>query len=89
MKINHVQDVALAGSASGGPSDPATALVTEYNKRFMSGQMSPFMQQQLLSYLNTVDSTVVYPPGSSDWRLWRIYPALYLIFISPEYMIQK
>lgn len=89
VKIDHTQDVSLAGSGNGGTSDPATALVAEYNKRFMSGQMSPFMQNQLLTYLNSVNSTVVYPPGSSDWRLWRIYPALYLIFTSPEYMIQK
>jgi uncharacterized protein (DUF1800 family) len=87
VKINHAQDVALAGSGSGGSSDPANNLVAEYNKRFISGQMSPFMQQQLLSYLNTIDST--YANGSEDWRVERIYRALFLIFTSPEYMIQK
>lgn len=87
VKVNHAQDVALAGSAKGGPSDPATKLVVEYNKRFMAGQMSPYMQQQLLSYLNTIDSS--WANGSQDWRLQRVYRALNLIFTSPEYMVQK
>jgi uncharacterized protein (DUF1800 family) len=87
VKINHAQDLALAGSGSGGPSDPADRLVDEYNKRFMSGQMSPYMRNQLLSYLNTIDSN--WANNGEDWRLERIYRALYLILSSPEYMIQK
>ncbi|MDR3389347.1 MAG: DUF1800 family protein [Rudaea sp.] len=87
VKVNHSQDLSLAGSGQGGPTDPATALVAEYNKRFMSGQMSPYMQQQLLSYLNTIDSS--WANGNEDWRLERIYRALYLVLSSPEYMIQK
>ncbi|MDE2083365.1 MAG: DUF1800 domain-containing protein [Xanthomonadaceae bacterium] len=84
VKINHAQDAALAGIANGGLSDPATALIAEYNTRFMSGQMSPFMQQQLHNAVDVIDST--YGP---DWKTQRIDRALYLISISPEYMIQK
>jgi hypothetical protein len=89
VKMNHAQDYALAGSASGGVGDPSGALVDAYNKRFMSGQMSPFMRQALVSYLDTIDSSWVYPAGAYDWRMIRVSRALYLIFTSPEYMIQK
>ena len=83
VKVDHAKDSALAGTTStGGASD---ALVDAYSKRFMSGQMSPFMRQTLISYLNTIDNS----SDGSDWRLQRIYRALYLIFNSPEYMIQK
>ncbi|MHB8680012.1 MAG: DUF1800 domain-containing protein [Rudaea sp.] len=87
VKINHAQDLALAGSGSGGPSDPSDRLIAAYNARFMSGQMSPYMQAQLKSYLDTIDST--WANGNQDWRLQRIYRALYLILTSPEYQIQK
>jgi hypothetical protein len=88
VKIDHAQDVALAGSGQGGPTDPADRLVDEYSKRFMSGQMSPFMRNELLTDLNQIDHFWAYPDGS-DWRLQRIYRALYLILTSPEYMVQK
>jgi hypothetical protein len=81
VKIDHTQDDALADSASGGTSDN---LVDAYNKRFMSGQMSPYMRDQLVSYLNTIDST-----WGADWRTQRVERALYLVLTSPEYMIQK
>jgi hypothetical protein len=84
VRIDHTQDDALAGSASGGPADPTDALVDAYNKRFMSGQMSPYMRDQLVSYLNTIDST-----WGADWKTQRVERALYLILTSPEYMIQK
>lgn len=87
VKINHAPDLALAGNGQGGPSDPSDRLVDAYNTRFMSGQMSPFMRQSLIDYLNTIDSS--WPSDGSDWRLQRIDRALYLIFISPEYAIQK
>jgi uncharacterized protein (DUF1800 family) len=89
VKVNHAKDLALAGSGQGGAADPSDRLVDAYSKRFMSGQMSPYMRNQLVTYLNQIDHTWVYPEGSSDWRLQRIYRALYLIFTSPEYMIQK
>lgn len=82
VSVNHAQDIALAGSGTGGSS---AGLVDAYSKRFMSGQMSPFMRQTLISYLDTIDNSSV----GSDWQLQRIYRALYLIFNSPEYMIQK
>lgn len=89
VKINHAQDFALAGTSSqsvGGAADPSDRLVDAYNIRFMSGQMSPFMRQTLITYLNTIDKA-----GSSqpDWRIDRIYRALGLILTSPEYIIQK
>jgi hypothetical protein len=87
VTVNHARDLALAGSANGGAGDPATRLVDAYNLRFMSGQMSPFMRQALLTYLNTINSSWAGP--GTDWRLWRIHPALYLIFTSPEYLVQK
>jgi uncharacterized protein (DUF1800 family) len=88
VKIDHAQDVALAGSGQGGPADPADALVDAYNMRFMSGQMSPYMRDQLVTYLNTIDHYWAYPNGS-DWRLQRVYRALFLVLSSPEYMVQK
>jgi uncharacterized protein (DUF1800 family) len=88
VMVNYAQDKALAGSASGGSADPSDRLVDAYNIRFMSGQMSPFMRNQLVSYLNTIDSDWADPQGS-DWRLQRVYRALYLVLTSPEYMIQK
>jgi hypothetical protein len=84
VKINRAQDAALAGSANGGTSDPATRLVDAYNLRFMSGQMSPFMRQVLLNTLNPIGSA-----DGTDWRAQRINRALLLILTSPEYMIQK
>ncbi len=86
--VNHGQDNALAANGNGGPSDPADRLVDEYNKRFMSGQMSPYMRQQLLGYLNTIDHTWYHDSGT-DWRELRVDRALYLVLTSPEYMIQK
>ena len=87
VKINHAQDVALAGSAQGGAADPADRLVDAYNKRFMSGQMSPYMRDQLLTDLNPIDQT--WANNGEDWRVERIKRALFLILTSPEYMIQK
>ena len=87
VKIDHAQDVALAGSGLGGPTDPADRLVDAYNKRFMSGQMSPYMRDQLLTDLNPIDNT--WANNGEDWRVERIKRALFLILTSPEYMIQK
>lgn len=84
VKINRAQDAALAGSTNGGPADPATRLVDAYNLRFMSGQMSPFMRQTLLSVLNPISSA-----DGADWRDQRVKRALLLIQTSAEYMIQK
>jgi len=84
MALNRTQDLALAGSANGGAADPATRLVDAYNVRFMSGQMSPFMRQTLLDYLNPISSA-----SGADWKFQRISRALLLIQTSPEYLIQK
>jgi uncharacterized protein (DUF1800 family) len=88
VKVNQEKDLALAASGTGGPSDPSDRLVDEYNKRFMAGQMSPYLRQSLVSYLNTIDSTWK-NDNDSDWRLERIRRALFLVVSSPEYMIQK
>ena len=87
VKIDHLQDVALAGHGNGGPGDPADALVDAYNRRFMSGQMSPFMRQTLLDLLNVIDSS--WAQNGEDWRVERTDRALFLVLTSPEYMIQK
>jgi uncharacterized protein (DUF1800 family) len=87
VRIDHARDLALAGSAKGGATDPADRLVDAYNLRFMGGQMSTYMRQILLDYLNPIDSS--WSDGSSDWRLERIKRALYLVLTSPEYAIQK
>ena len=82
VKIDHAADYALAGGVSGGPAD---ALVDAYNARFMAGQMSPFMRQTLLDDVNAFDAS----SWGADWKTQRINRALYLIFTSPEYMVQK
>lgn len=84
VKINRAQDLALAGSANGGPGDPADRLVDAYNLRFMSGQMSPFMRATLLSVLNPIGVA-----DGPDWKQRRINRALLLIQTSAEYMVQK
>jgi uncharacterized protein (DUF1800 family) len=88
VAIDHSRDLALAGSGQGGPSDPANRLVDAYNIRFMGGQMSSYMRQTLITYLNRIDHYWD-NNGKQDWRLARIQRALYLIFTSPEYAIQK
>jgi uncharacterized protein (DUF1800 family) len=88
VKINHSQDLALAATGNGTGADTADRLVDAYNKRFMSGQMSPFMRQNLLTYLNSLNSSSYHDAGT-DWRLLRTSNALYMILTSPEYMIQK
>ena len=84
VKINRALDAALAGSANGGPADPANRLIDAYNLRFMSGQMSPFMRQTLLAVLNPIGVA-----DGPDWKAQRISRALLLIQTSAEYMIQK
>ncbi|HNR91277.1 MAG TPA: DUF1800 domain-containing protein [Dokdonella sp.] len=61
-------------------NDPA-GLIERYNLLFMSGQMSPFMRETLLTRLNAIS-------GNNRARL-RIQHALYLILNSPEYVVQK
>ncbi|MCC6592454.1 MAG: DUF1800 domain-containing protein [Xanthomonadales bacterium] len=84
VKIDRAQDAALAGNANGGPGDPPTRLIDAYNLRFLSGQMTPFMRQTLLTALNPVSSA-----DGPDWRFQRIHRALLLIQTSAEYMVQK
>ncbi|MEO8673453.1 MAG: DUF1800 family protein [Tahibacter sp.] len=59
---------------------PAT-LIDRLNLLMLSGQMSPFMRQTLLTRLNALPNA----NGGRD----RVQHALYLIAISPEYSIQK
>ena len=82
IEFNQDQDDALAGTGTGGSS---ATLVDAYNTRFMSGQMSPYMRQAIISYLDTITNA----NQGSDWRKWRVLGALQLIFTSPEYMVQK
>ena len=78
MQMDEDRDAALAAD------DPA-GLVDEYSALFMSGQMSPFMRDVLITRLNqmSVDDY------GSDLGRTRVQHALYLILNSPEYSIQK
>ena len=82
VMVDFSPDLALAGSGTGGPPD---ALVDAYNRRFMSGQMSPFMRQALIDYLSTIDSS----NWGTYWPTKRVKLALFAILSSPEYMTQK
>ncbi|HET8899267.1 MAG TPA: DUF1800 family protein [Rhodanobacteraceae bacterium] len=68
------------GDAALAASDPE-ALIDEYDLLFLSGQMSPWMRQVLLTRLQAVDGGQI--------GLDRVKNALYLILSSPEYSVQK
>jgi uncharacterized protein (DUF1800 family) len=87
IALTRAQDLALAGTAAGGAGSSPAGLVDAYNLRFMSGQMSPFMRNALITYLNTITSAS--DPNQHDARILRINRALLLISTSPEYLIQK
>ena len=87
IALNRTQDLPLAGTVAGGPSSSSAGLVDAYNKRFMAGQMSPFMRNVMISYLNTISSAS--DPNQPDARVSRVNRALLLISTSPEYLIQK
>lgn len=78
LQLDYAADASLAAS------DPQ-ALIDRYNLLLMSGQMSPFMQQVLLTRLNAMDSD----DYGSELGLERVKQALYLIMSSPEYSVQK
>lgn len=69
-----------AGLAAGDPA----ALVDRYNLLLMSGQMSPFMRNVLVTRLNQMQAADYDDVGRA-----RVHEALYLILTSPEYSIQK
>ena len=87
IALNRSLDLALAGTVAGGPASSSAGLVDAYNKRFMAGQMSPFMRNVLINYLNTISSAS--DPNEPDARVSRVNRALLLISTSPEYLIQK
>jgi hypothetical protein len=60
-------------------------LVDQYNLLLMSGQMSPFMRDVLVTRLNAIGDD---PPRHPIGRT-RVQHLLYLIMNSPEYSIQK
>lgn len=74
MHLDTARDASLAAD------DPA-ALLDLYNLLFMSGQMSPFMHDAILTRLESIT-------GGERGRL-RVQHAVYLILNSPEYSIQK
>ncbi|GLQ89172.1 DUF1800 domain-containing protein [Dyella flagellata] len=77
MSINADRDAVLALNNPSG-------LIDLYNLLFMSGQMSSFMHDTLLTRLNAMTD-------NSDGTLGRqrVQHALYLIINSPEYSVQK
>ena len=78
MQMNEDRDAALAAT------DPA-GLVDKYSALFMSGQMSPFMHDVLITRLNQLTEDNY----GQDLGRTRVQHALYLILNSPEYSIQK
>ncbi len=78
MQMNEDRDAALAAT------DPA-GLVDEYSALLMSGQMSPFMRDVLITRLNQLTEDNY----GQDLGRTRVQHALYLILNSPEYSIQK
>ncbi|UXI67227.1 DUF1800 domain-containing protein [Tahibacter amnicola] len=74
--INSTRDTALA-------ENPA-ALVERYDLLFLSGQMSPWLRERLVAYLQTITANSV-----PEYRRQRVHEALYLILNSPEYAVQK
>jgi uncharacterized protein (DUF1800 family) len=79
LEMDYNGDAALAAS------DPE-ALIDEYNLLFLSGQMSPFMRQTLLTRLNAINAD-----SAENGKVGpeRVENALYLIMTSPEYSVQK
>lgn len=61
----------------------AAALVDRYNLVFMGGQMSAPMRNTLITHLGTVTGNT---PAA---RRERVQDALWLIFNSPEYVVEK
>jgi uncharacterized protein (DUF1800 family) len=78
IQMNEARDAALA------VSDPAQ-LVDHYSTLLMSGQMSPFMRDVLITRLNRLTAD----DYGADLGRTRVQHALYLIVNSPEYSIQK
>ncbi len=78
IQMDEDRDAALAQTNPAG-------LVDAYNALFMSGQMSPFMRDVLITRLNLLTEDVY----GSDLGRTRVQHALYLILNSPEYSIQK
>lgn len=78
MQLNEDRDAALAAA------DPAQ-LVARYDTLLMSGQMSPFMREVLVTRLDQLTAA----DYGTDLGRARVQHALYLIVNSPEYSIQK
>jgi len=77
MRLDEDRDAALAAA------DPGR-LLDRYSLLLMGGQMSPFMRGVLLARLNALTDD-----SEGDLGRRRVQHALYLIFNSPEYSVQK
>lgn len=75
VTVDLARDMALA-------QQPA-ALLDRYDLLFMSGGMSSAMRATLLAHLNGL------PAGNTQERRERVQDALWLIFNSPEYVVEK
>ncbi|MEO8671234.1 MAG: DUF1800 family protein [Tahibacter sp.] len=78
LSMDETRDAAMAAANPG-------QLVDNYSLLLMSGQMSPFMRNVLLTHLNSLTAADL---GANLGRT-RVQHALYLIANSPEYSIQK
>ena len=59
------------------------ALIDRYDLLFMSGRMSAGMRATLLAHLQGIDG------GDADAMRERVQDALWLIMVSPEYVVEK
>lgn len=61
----------------------AAALIDRYNLLFMAGQMSAPMRNTLIAHLGTL------PGSTANAQRARVQDALWLIFNSPEFVVEK
>jgi hypothetical protein len=68
------------------PNDPVKTelLINELDKVLTHGQLTDETRNILRNRLNTI-----YWPWNNDWIWWRVRMAIYLIMISPDYVITK
>ncbi|HET6546163.1 MAG TPA: DUF1800 family protein [Rhodanobacteraceae bacterium] len=78
LQMDYTGDAELAAA-------DLAALIDRYDTLLMAGQMSPFMRNVLVTRLDALDID----DFGADLGRVRVQHALYLIFNSPEYSIQK
>ncbi len=77
IQIDLTADVAIAADGN--------ALLDRYNTLFYGGRMSAATRAALLTHLNGITSV----SDGADWLRLRVQEALWLIFMSPEFVVEK